>query len=342
MLYRGNDGKYYEDTNDLVAANNRWNQQEKQNELLQEQNQLLAEQAREQERLVREQIDSAREIEKSRQKHEKDMRILSLCDEIGISHKTIEDYIDYVLSSKGLKKEDQLEYDRINKELDKADKEIEKYESKNEEETTELSIWQELKVLNKTNLNRIDDEEIHQLFDEHARYFKTTMILFGVGFAFFLFLITLTGDDESLNLLLILIGATPMVIAMIRLFKYVGMGKGIAEKCDQKIEELTTMPKDSDEDPKLARLEKKRNQLVDKRIFYLEKSINQKLNDFYKFRQNHYNAKFEKFLIDYDFESKLHRFADFFKIEYQTVTKSKAKSNGDIDDYVDYFTNVIK
>ena len=61
---------------------------------------------------------------------------------------------------------------------------------------------------------------------------------------------------------------------------------------------------------------------------------NLKLKDFYEFRTKHYNSQVEKFLIDFGFK-------DRFGSDFKVVTKSQAKSNGDVDDYIDYFNSVI-
>ena len=58
----------------------------------------------------------------------------------------------------------------------------------------------------------------------------------------------------------------------------------------------------------------------------------EKLEEFYNFRVNHYNPKIEKLLLDFGFDV---TYKDIFK----SINKSQSKSMGEIDDYIEYFSN---
>ena len=96
----GYDGKEYDNPLEWSKANERWEREEaqkksleRQEELIEKQNELIEEQAVEQRRIAEEQMENDRWIEIERQEHEKEMRLLSLCDEIGISKNIIDKYI---------------------------------------------------------------------------------------------------------------------------------------------------------------------------------------------------------------------------------------------------------
>ena len=79
--------------------------------------------------------------------------------------------------------------------------------------------------------------------------------------------------------------------------------------------------------------------LQNKKLNLIENSINDRLDDFYNFRINHYNSKIEKFLMDFEFEQKQHRYGNNIKLKYKPVTKSQAKNNGGIDGDIEVVTD---
>lgn len=343
-INKGKDGENYESVDEMIAADNRWDQQQAQNELLARQNELLAKQSRDKERLAREEMANARAIEDSRQEHDKEMRLLSLCDEIGISKKTMDNYLDYVLSTTdGLEKDELEQYEKLNKEYDKIDEEIKELtdEEDDEEVIPEIEVWKGLRNLDKSFLDYIEDEEILQLFDDSAQSLKGGVILFVVGVLCLLFFISMMGDDSGTNLVLILVGSIPLCVAIYLLLRIASIENKIKVLCNEKVIELSNVEEvdDEDEDEEISKLEKKQSEIGNKLHLIYEKNINRKIDTFYKFRQEHYNPQFEKFLLDFDFEEKLHRYGSYMNIDYQVVTKSKATSTGEIDDYVEFFND---
>lgn len=342
-IYKGKDGENYESIDEQIAADNRWNQQQAQNELLARQNELLAKQSRDKERLAREEMANARAIEDSRQEHDKEMRLLSLCDEIGISKKTMDNYLDYVLSTTdGLKKDELEQYEKLNKEYENIDEEIKELtdEEDDEEGIPEIEVWKGLRNLDKSFLDYIEDEEILQLFDDSAQSLKGGVILFVVGVLCLFFFISMMGDDSGTNLVLILVGSIPLCVAIYLLLRIASIDNKIKVLCNEKVIELSNAEdEEEEEDDEISKLERKQSEIGDKLHLIYEKNINRKIDKFYKFRQEHYNPQFEKFLLDFDFEEKLHRYGSYMNIDYQVVTKSKATNTGEIDDYVEFFND---
>lgn len=345
-IYKGKDGEYYESLDEQIAADNRWDQQQAQNELLARQNELLVKQSRDKERLAREEMANARAIEDSRQEHDKEMRLLALCDEIGISKKTMDNYLDYILSTTdGLKNDELKEYEKLNEEYDKIDEQIKELTDEDEEEEgiPEIEVWKGLGNLDKRFLDYIDDEEILQLFDDSAQSLKGGLILFVVGLLCLFFFIGMIGDDSGTNLVLILVGSIPLCVSIYLLLRISSIDNKIKVLCNEKVIELSNVEDEEEEEEaeedEISKLEKKQNEISDKLHLIYEKNINRKLAQFYKFRQGHYNPQLEKFLLDFDFEEKLHRYGSYMNIDYQVVTKSKATNTGEIDDYVEFFND---
>ena len=339
IINRGKDGKFYDDVNDMIAADNRWDQQEEQNQLLEQQNMLLAKQLSDSERLAREKMENEIAIETSRQNHDKEMRLLSLCDEIGISKKLIDNYLEYLLSTNdGLKKEEKEEIDKLNSKYEKNEEKLSEFD---DNDTDELEVWNELKLLNKTHLDKINDEDVIQLFNDSTNSFNTGLILFVVGFIILFLFVFMMGEDDATNTILLLVGISPMCASIFLLIKYCIINGNIKKKCEEKIEELSNNEVESVEDERTAKIRKEQVDLEEKIHAIVQKNISRKINKFNKFRIDHYNAQFEKFLLDIDFEKKIHRYGSFIDIDYQTITKSKSNGSGEIDDYIEFFNDHI-
>lgn len=151
MSVRGKDGAMYDDVDELMKANARWEQQERQNKLLSEQNRLLEKQSREQAEFEemrleneREKMDIERErieaehkkieairqaeedryineklLEQERQEHDKKMRYYNLCDQLNVNYDEIQEF--FILLNKG---NDDLKY-----KIENAKKNLEKQNS---------------------------------------------------------------------------------------------------------------------------------------------------------------------------------------------------------------------
>lgn len=114
MGVRGKDGAEYDDVNKLMAANTRWEQQEKQNKLLKEQNEqtrqnlALQQQMIEEERKNAERIANATrqaeedrhnnemELEEMKQKYKDEKRYEKMCDELGVVYNDIVEFEEWL------------------------------------------------------------------------------------------------------------------------------------------------------------------------------------------------------------------------------------------------------
>lgn len=337
-IYRGKDGENYESVDEQIAADNRWDQQQQQNKLLEQQNELIKKQNRVNERLTREQMENQRRIENSRQSHEKEMRLLNLCDEIGISNDTMESFINYILDEK-------LAYENFNKELKELDKKINKL-TKEKSKLFKLScdiddknqeINDQIDILNKIKSSDFSDIEYglnkDDTYDRINSNLKCMHLCNGLvnisAFAcFFTFIYMISAASAGPVILLTI----EIIIIVICIAVAVGAINKISNICDEKIKIL----KDSQEVSKTLAYEHKCDEVDEyetKRMELLYLCKEKKLNEFLEFRIEHYNSKIEKFLIDYGFKT---RFGKLFR----SVTKSQAKGTGDIDDYIDYFDKV--
>lgn len=344
---RGKDGKFYEDENELIAADNRWNQQQQQNELLAQQNELIAKQKRDNERLAWEQMNNQKQIENSRQRHEKEMRLLSLCDEVGISKNIIDSFINYLISD-----------DVDDKEVKKNNKLIKKLDCDFDNHITDkqinllISAYKHVANRNPNEMHSIefyssydiDDvayESIRNKLDNIPNNSGTTEAIWLIGF---ISIVISFGFENFVLIFIILVTCIVLtgLMASMKENQINAIYTEINNICNERIEQLKKTKhgdKSSDE------ILKQKSILIDRNNEIIEKVVYKKLEDFYKFRVKHYNRNVEKFLLDYDFKSKIHPNIGEYNISFESViksiTKSQAKGTGDIDDYIDYFNTVI-
>lgn len=349
--WTGLDGKIYTDINELKAADNRWRQQEKQNELLKQQNEIARDHAYQQSieqeknrklqvKLQNEKLEKERAIEYSRQEHDKEMRLLNLCDNIGISQEFMNSFLDYLY-------DERTAYEEEKEKLNKLDSDIKKLKEKSSElfdisynsEQENDSIDTQIKVLNEIknmqlgnmeySLNRDDTYALLSSKINSLATWRALAFISGLAM-FFNIIFLIDASSYSLPWITLVVEITIIVIYVI---VNVTSRESIIKICDNKISELNKSYKKIDKrskdnvDDKYYKLEKEKKEIIGK-------YRNLKLKDFYEFRTKHYNSQVEKFLIDFGFK-------DRFGSDFKVVTKSQAKSNGDVDDYIDYFNSVI-
>lgn len=349
--WTGLDGKIYTDINELTAADNRWRQQEKQNELLKQQNEIARDHAYQQSieqeknrklqvKLQNEKLEKERAIEYSRQEHDKEMRLLNLCDNIGISQEFMNSFLDYLY-------DERTAYEEEKEKLNKLDSDIKKLKEKSSElfdisynsEQENDSIDTQIKVLNEIknmqlgnmeySLNRDDTYALLSSKINNLATWRALAFISGLAM-FFNIIFLIDASSYSLPWITLVVEITIIVIYVI---VNVTSRESIIKICDNKISELNKSYKKIDKrskdnvDDKYYKLEKEKKEIIGK-------YRNLKLKDFYEFRTKHYNSQVEKFLIDFGFK-------DRFGSDFKVVTKSQAKSNGDVDDYIDYFNSVI-
>ena len=350
--WTGLDGKIYTDINEKIAADNRWRQQEKQNELLKQQNEIARDHAYQQSieqeknrklqvKLQNEKLEKERAIEYSRQEHDKEMRLLNLCDNIGISQEFMNSFLDYLY-------DERTAYEEEKEKLNKLDSDIKKLKEKSSElfdisynsEQENDSIDTQIKVLNEIKNMQLGNMEYSLKRDETydllsskingLATWRALAFIAGVAMIFTVILLLEAGYTNDLSVGALIVEIVIIVIYII--VRITSPGK-IISICDEKIKELNKSYKKIDKrnkdnvDDKYYKLEKEKKEIIGK-------YRNMKLKDFYEFRTKHYNSQVEKFLIDFGFK-------DRFGSDFKVVTKSQAKSNGDVDDYIDYFNSVI-
>ncbi len=101
----------------MIAADNRYEQQETQNKLLEEQNKLLQQQALlEQERQTKQrELELAQRNKEIKAKQQaEEQRLLSLCDAVGINKPIIDNYIKYIFSDELVNEEDRKKLKKYN------------------------------------------------------------------------------------------------------------------------------------------------------------------------------------------------------------------------------------
>ena len=350
----GKDGKIYGTMNDKFAADSRWEQQQQQNKLLAQQNELIAQQSRDKERLAREQMANDMAIESSRQQHEKEMRLLNLCDSIGISKSIMDSYIDYLNDEVLDNYECKKELNKIDNKIYELEKEyyemihnenLKKIEQKNGVNSTNLEplqLYEQISNKNYKNvimLNSIDDES-KIVFKKIGtmRGFKALYICMIIMCP--AFLIMLTGNFNN-KIIIVLSSIICFILAIVFALRVSKMKDELSILVNKKIKKLKN---DQKQEQKVSKSKNNKitsydilDEINDKkndRYEIVRQAIDDKLKDFYNFRLSHYNSQVEKFLIDFGFK-------DEFGSDFKVVTKSQAKSNGDVDDYIDYFNNVI-
>ena len=403
--YRGKDGKVYNDWGELTRANNLWDQQQKQNELLNNQNRLLREGQQEQNRLLEEQnrlleekriadekqreeerrlererietereirlqeIETEKEIEESRQEHEKEMRFLKLCDEAGINKGLFDSFIFYISNSERIfqlrtkltsigdlknklfiaehsldLKENAIE-NKISNEINiKGKKEIEKYNKLKNNFKNDFGWFRSWNNFN------IDNDLIKNEYEILQKKFFLGCSLEFVGFLIFL-IPALISPDEPTNfdfftILMIIILSVGIIFLIVPLYE----SKKFKKMCDEEIKNINTNSSYLKNNKAInditnymynlkstiSQFEKTlndENNKISNEISNVEKVCQkEKLEEFYNFRVNHYNPKIEKLLLDFGFDV---TYKDIFK----SINKSQSKSMGEIDDYIEYFSN---
>lgn len=349
--WRGLDGKIYTDINERIAADNRWRQQEKQNELLKQQNEIARDYAYQQSieqeknrklqvKLQNEKLEKEGAIEYSRQEHDKEMRLLNLCDNIGISQEFMDSFLDYLYDDSTAYKEEKEKLDKLDTDIKKLkDKASELFDISYNSEKENDSIDAQIRVLNEIKNMRLGNMEYSLNRDDTYALLSSkinSLVIWGVlafisGVAmFFNIIFLIDASSYSLPWITLVVEITIIVIYAI---VNATSRESIIKICDNKISELNKSYKKIDKrskdnvDDKYYKLEKEKEEII-------HKYRNIKLKDFYEFRTKHYNSQVEKFFIDYGFK-------DRFGTDFKVVTKSQAKSNGDVDDYIDYFNSVI-
>lgn len=337
--YIGYDGKEYDSLLELNGANERWEREkeqkeslERQEELIEQQNELIEEQIEDRRRLVEEQMENDEWIEIERQEHDKEMRLLSLCDKIGISQKLTDGFIKYIIGN-DINAETNEKIKSIYSQIEETSKKIADIKKQN---AHKLSILNQVSNFNFENVSKLDDSDFNSAKAMSDKYFFKILLFLVLGVLIFVFAPIITTVYVILGIVcfFVSIGFLALMSRMIALKSEAD--KNIAELANAKSNEIVN-DEAANEFAELKELNDRKDLIVEEIKQEYAKEVKDRLNEFYQFRLNHYNSEVEKFLIDYDFEEIL---KNKFNINYEILTKSKSLEQGDIEDYIEYFHNV--
>lgn len=334
--YVGADGALYDDDYERVQADARWRQQQKQNELIEEQNNLIKQHMKEQsQQQFKQHIDELQENQRKRN-HEENMRLLELCDNIGISKNLIDKYSGNI-GSIGMTKEEQEKYNSLKKKIKDMGEERRNAEINNK------SIESEISMLNNPNdiIDISNPNGIRKNPDYYKKYIEENpedeeLIRLSNKKDTYLFLVPLTSVLVGICLFigpLAIMGAVLLIIAITLIRNKIIYNQIVNHIVDNYLKnELLELEKVLDlSDEEFDSIEEK---MENESFDIYDKGVQHSLDKLYSFRLNHYNSEIEKLLLDFEFDSR-------FDAEYKMITKSNAKGTGTIDDYVEFFTKEI-
>lgn len=341
MGFYGKDGQIYDTLDKKVGADSRYNQQEKQNQLLEEQNKLLAQQERERQlNAIREENrawleeQNKKERDRIQREHSEEMRLLSLCDEVGINKSIIDNYINYIFSEKQVEEKERKLFEENNK----IHKQLENERSTlwNDEE-----ILKKIKIIKKiknNDLSNSDDLIGYYGLKHLVEEYNSTNDKIGNG---------ILGSIVTAILIFLFLGLLvgwwtiwPFIIFSVPIIYYLCLIPSknttkikIEKDCDAELRKLKKELHNKTLDNK-EEINKKIDKSIDDHYNIMKRCVDTKLNELNEFRINHYNYKIDKLLLDMGLDKKLKE----YKLKYKIISKEEVKATGDVDDYVVFFT----
>ncbi len=342
MGFYGKDGQIYDTLDKKVGADSRYNQQEKQNQLLEEQNKLLAQQERERQlNAIREENrawleeQNKKERDRIQREHSEEMRLLSLCDEVGINKSIIDNYINYIFSEKQVEEKERKLFEENNK----IHKQLENERSTlwNDEE-----ILKKIKIIKKiknNDLSNSDDLIGYYGLKHLVEEYNSTNDKIGNG---------ILGSIVTAILIFLFLGLLvgwwtiwPFIIFSVPIIYYLCLIPSknttkikIEKDCDAELRKLKKELHNKTLDNKEEEINKKIDKSIDDHYNIMKRCVDTKLNELNEFRINHYNYKIDKLLLDMGLDKKLKE----YKLKYKIISKEEVKATGDVDDYVVFFT----
>lgn len=382
--YEGRDGGRYDTLDEVRSADTRYRQQEKQNQLLAEQNKILANQNAEALQLEREKMQIQKQLEEKRieaerlshlaqlaqMEHEEEMRILKLCDDVGITKEAIDSFRDYLFlppkELQKLKEDIDNKYGNPDEEIENAKSYLLKddtlifknysqlfppiYElkkqlsSEREAEIREQFLeWIDKPEEYTKELTKIDayDTSVNLKKEEKTKMINIIIVIVSIVL---LILILTNYNDALFGIQLILGMSLPLVIIyfMYKMFKDDEIPK-LQKKLEDKFTDMKYV-----ETLKLNKIKPK--EVLKNHIEEMEKELNcflnkenefyndiyTKWNDFIEFRKNHYNSKVEKLLIDVGIKETVLNIG----LEYPKINVNNKIKDGSVEDYIAYFDEV--
>lgn len=368
MGFHGKDGGYYDNIHEAVAADRKFEQNEARNKLLKEQNDLIKANAIIEANLQKEKFQhekEMKEMENASQKelmllqmeHEKEMRILSLFDDAGLSKDSYDQFINmlFILAPQKDKNE---ELNKLSEEYKQQLRDIDKYyeDPQNNFKYVEdnlidclnkkleyYNIKKELKAyLNKEHKNTIAELSKYFKNNEEYKIYRKTRIMASIVIYVISAIMTFLLIDLEYSLLINLVG---IIIALICLIKglLVLPTKMVEKELELLQDKIDHMDKYHNFDDQI----KDRKEMIENVIATNETSnemFNKRLKSFetvwkifVEFREEHYNNKIEKILIETGIKDKV----ESTGLSYKKINNSNKIKDGTIEEYEIFFDEAI-
>lgn len=336
MAWYGKDGKQYATFNDKMRADDAWDKQRAEQT---RQNALLAEQNR----LLREQTEKKEKLELEKQEHDKEMRLLSICDSIGISKKIYDDYIEYLVRNNQEEKLTNLDNEmskiqKIEEAARKGDYALISIDTSGYDDCYDVvqtsdkleSFKKELKD-EKERLSKTNNSEAQKKNYKIKVWISAILTLASIIIA----LNTKIEDVESIFYILTFVFFGYLSYVSVKLLNVSNIRIKELESCIEKEKNHLNNLKEFNIDKFNQKKKKVEKELETEKNLY-HSSIKKKYEDFLEFRKKHYNKDLEKYLLDMDFPKVLEQ----FDISYTSVSSKTKTSDGSIEDYIDYFLSM--
>lgn len=334
--YYGKDGKRYDTWGQQHEADARYEQHLEQKKLLEEQNQLLSEQIKinikiEQEKQLRE--AQKEKLQLMQMEHEKEMRILKLFDDVGISKNTFDTYLsksiftdDYYSSTEKINGNiiylEQLK--TLLEAIEDPFFDMTKYFKDEKLLDLEKEISADCYAVDKEEqvAKRIEIEQL-------KRKKKNAIILLILTSIFLIFIDFAVVSNDNVYFFFSLLTVINCIVQVTFYIKSLKKIDDIKVSLDKpKLDEK----KYADKLKKLINDTDKEIQIVKKNLISM---IEKPINDFNSFRFSHYNSDIEKLLMDIEFNVTILGLG----FDYPGINNSNKIKDGTIEDYVTYFND---
>lgn len=367
MSYYGRDGGKYDNIHDVNAANQKFEQNKERNRLLKEQNDLLKMNSIMEANLQKEKFQHEKEMkqmENESQKelmllqieHDKEMRILSLFDDAGLSKESYDQFINMLF----LLAPQKAENDQLNKFSEDYKKQLKDIDKYYEDPQNNFKYIENILIdcMNKkleyydmkNKLQNYLDEEKKNNVAYILKYFKNnkeyknkrkSKIMLSVGIFVISMILAFLLEDYSLPLYLV--GTIIAVIYLIRGLAFVPTKEMIEKELELLQDKIDHMDKYHNFDEQIKDRKKTiediiinneiNNEIFEKRLKIFEKvwAI------FVEFREEHYNNKIEKILIETGVKDKVEETG----LSYKKINNSNKIKDGTIEEYEIFFDEAI-
>ena len=349
MSYIGRDGQRYETLQQVVLADKKYKMIEEQNQLLEEQKALLEKQNEinaENQRIALLKLQEENNEKAAQREHEQNMRLLKLCDDVGINKSIVDNYIDYIFNSAQVDKKDYkiiAEYENKYRDLTVKNAAnavfvvniawIKRIKESFESQVNTMEIEQNI------DKNKLVDDYEEDIYNSIVAYNKTKSYyavinwlfipIFCIGI-FYMIISATEGSDEFFGKMFLFMIVVLIIYGFCLLFLF-SKRNSVKEELEDNIDQALKYNKSQiQEDVKenMNDIKKKLNDLQ-------TKWIKQKMETLDEFRINHYNAKIDKLLFDFGLNDKLNKYG----LKYKIFSKNEAKATGSIEDYVSFFVS---